>query len=125
MLSHELEQGCHLLLSAGLDYVITDPEPCDIFDMVEGFNQKYARLQLWFAKDLDLAIAPGAIPHVKNSDDAKLILRQGPTYTSCECVIKYLANDTHIQTGQRCTYDTKHLYNNTSTLCQSPQLAAS
>jgi len=80
-----LEQGYHLLLSAGLDYVIKDSEPCEIFDMVEGFNQKYARLRLWFTEDLDLVIDSGAIPpHVKNSDDAKLVIRQGPIYTSCE-----------------------------------------
>ena len=53
-------------------------------DMIEGCNQKYARLQLWFTKDLDPAIAFGAIAHVKDSDDAKLVVQQGPIFSSCE-----------------------------------------
>ena len=56
-------------------------DPWDIAEMVLGPNQKYARLPLWFATDLDLAIESGAIPpQVRNSDDAKLVIRQGPIY---------------------------------------------
>ena len=52
--------------------------------MIHGSNQGYAGLQLWFATDLDLAIASSAItPQAKNSDDAKLVIRQGPIYTGC------------------------------------------
>jgi len=48
------------------------------------FSQDYARLQGWFTKDLDLAVASRAIsPQVKNSDEAKLVTRQGPIYTNC------------------------------------------
>ena len=54
------------------------------WDTVHGSNQKYAGLQLWFATDLDIAIESGAIPpQVRNSDDAKLVIRQGPIYTGC------------------------------------------
>ena len=51
--------------------------------MAHGSNQKYAGPQLWFATDLDLAIASGTIHQVKNSDEAKLVVQQGPIYTSC------------------------------------------
>jgi hypothetical protein len=60
-------------------------EPWEIVEMVHGPNQKYAGRQLWFATDLDLAIASGEIPlQVKKSDDAKSVIRQGPIYTGCD-----------------------------------------
>jgi len=63
--------------------MVNDPGVRDIFDAVDGPNQKYARLQLWLSKDLDLAIASASItPQVKNSDEAKLVIRQWPIYTS-------------------------------------------
>jgi hypothetical protein len=87
MFSCGTEQGCHLLLSAGLDYVtLDDSDVGEVFDATEGANQKYARLQVWFAEDLDLAIVSRAIsPQIKNSDEAKVVIRQGPTDTGCRC----------------------------------------
>jgi hypothetical protein len=92
------EQSCHLLLSAGLEYVVDASDLCEIFDTIDGLNQKYARLQLWFAEDLDLAIASRSIPpQVKNSDEAKLIVRQGPMDTNCEQrQLRCLQNSTHL-----------------------------
>jgi hypothetical protein len=78
------EEGHHLLLSAGLEWVPNNPELGLIFDAVDGFNQKYGQLQLWFTEDLNVAVASKAIsPQVKNSDEAKLIIRQGPIDTCC------------------------------------------
>ena len=55
-----------------------------VIEIIRGSNQKHAGLQLWLATDLDLAIVSGAIPpQVRNSDNAKLVVRQGPIYTGC------------------------------------------
>jgi hypothetical protein len=79
------EQSCHLLLSAGLEYVVDTSDSYEVFYISGGPNQEYAGLQLWFAEDLDLAIASRSIPpQVKNSDEAKLIVRQGSMDTRCE-----------------------------------------
>ena len=56
----------------------------EIVKIARGSDHQYAGPQLWFATDLDLAIVSSAItPQVKNSDDAKLVIRQGPIYTGC------------------------------------------
>jgi len=74
----------HLLLSSGLDYVTNNPDPLDILGTVDDLSQKYARLQVWFANDLDLAVTSGAISgQSKSSDAAKLIPLQGLILTSC------------------------------------------
>lgn len=79
------EQICHLLLSAGLDYVVDCSEPWNIFDTINSPNQDYAGFQLWFTSELDLVLASGAIPlQVKDSDETKLVIRQGPIHNSCE-----------------------------------------
>ena len=84
MLSCGPEQICHLLLSSGLDYVTNRTDPCDILGTFDDLSQKYARLQVWFANDLDIVITSGAISdQSKNSNEAKLITRQGPIFTSC------------------------------------------
>ena len=87
MLSHATEQLLHLLLSTSVDLVAYHRDERPIPDAIGGPNRKYARLQLWFAEDLDLAIASSTIQsHVKNSDAAKLVVRQGPIYTSCKWI---------------------------------------
>ena len=79
------EQILSLLLSSSLYSAMEQTTSWQIVDTAHGSNQKYAGLQLWFATDLDLAIESGAIPpQVRNSDDAKLVIRQGPIYSCCE-----------------------------------------
>ena len=116
MLSRGTEQTLHRLLSAGLHLVIEDTNPEAAFDAIHYPNHRDAGLQLWFATDLDLAIGSAAIPpEVKNSDDAKLVIRQGVMSTSCGWLWPLrLANRTHLKTGRCCTDDTRLLYNNTS-----------
>ena len=101
------EQILHLLLSAGLYFAMEQTESWEIVEMVHGSNQKYAGLQLWFATDLDLAIESGAIPpQIRSSDDAKLVIRQGPIYTGCGwlglswCAKQHLTTDRSAVQGQ-------------------------
>ena len=76
-----IDQILHLLLSAGLGFTT---EHINYREFVMMANQGCTGLQLWLTADLDLAIVSGAIPpQVKNSDDAKLVIRQGSIYDGC------------------------------------------
>jgi len=78
------KQILHRLLSAGLSLVIEVANPGEAWNAIHDPDHRYTGLQLWFATDLDLAIDSAAIPpEVKNSDDAKLVIRQGVMSTSC------------------------------------------
>ena len=78
------EQILHHLLSSGLGFLTEHINYWGVVEIIRGSNQKYAGLQLWFATDLDLAIVSSAIPpQIRNSDDAKLVIRQGPIYDGC------------------------------------------
>ena len=72
------EQIPHFLLSAGLEHLVNYLEPDKTSDAINSPNRDYTRLQLWLTHDLDLILASRAIPlQVKNSDEAKLVIRQG------------------------------------------------